>query len=371
MQKVSYVNLAQQWSEERDEILPLLEEVLASGMYVGGPNVRKFESDIEEKFGVSHCVSLNSGTDALVCALMALGVKAGDEVITPPNSFIASTAAICHIGAVPIFADVLPDQTIDPQKVEEAVTEKTKAIMPVHLTGRMAKMDEITSLAKKCNLVVVEDAAQSIGSQYKKQGSGTFGDVGCFSAHPLKNLNACGDGGFLVTENSEVADKVRSMRNHGLMDRDTVESFGYVSRMDEIQAAILAYRLTNLEEVISKRRKNAHLYKEVLNENFVYMPLEDERYFDTFHTFVIQVKRRDELRLFLNEQGIQTAIHYPIPIHLQPAAKSLGMGEGSFPVTERQSREILTLPVNQTQVSSQIEHVAKSVNDYFEKKTKG
>ena len=366
MQKIPYVNLAQQWAEERDEILPLLEEVLASGMYVGGTNVLKFESDIEERLGVSHCVSLNSGTDALVCSLMALGVRARDEVITPPNSFIASTAAICHIGAIPIFADVLPDQTIDPQKVEEAVTDRTKAIMPVHLTGRMARMDEIASVAKKYNLVVVEDAAQSIGSRYKEHESGTCGDAGCFSAHPLKNLNACGDSGFVVTENSEVADRIRSMRNHGLMDRDTVESFGYVSRMDEIQAAILAYRLTNLEEVVSKRRKNAHLYKEILNDNFVFTPFEDERYFDTFHTFVVQVQRRDELRLFLNEQGIQTAIHYPIPIHLQPAAKSMGLKTGRFPVTERQSKQILTLPVNQTLNPSHIEYVAQSVNNFFE-----
>jgi len=261
---------------------------------------------------------------------------------------------------------VLPDQTIDPRKVEEAVTERTKAIMPVHLTGRMARMDEIASVAKKYNLVVVEDAAQSIGSRYKEQKSGTCGDAGCFSAHPLKNLNACGDSGFVVTENSEVAERIRSMRNHGLMDRDTVESFGYVSRMDEIQAAILAFRLTNLEKVVSKRRKNAHLYKEILNENFVFTPFEDERYFDTFHTFVIQVERRDELRLFLNEQGIQTAIHYPIPIHLQPAAKSMGLKTGRFPATERQAKQILTLPVNQTLSPSHIEYVAQSVNNFFE-----
>lgn len=366
MVKVPYVNLAQQWSEEREELMPVIEQVLASGIYIGGENVDLFESNITKKLGVNHCVALNSGTDALVCALVSLGVRAGDEVITPPNSFIASTAAICHIGAVPVFADVLPDQTIDPTKIKEVITDRTKAIMPVHLTGRMAEMDKIMHIARQNNLVVIEDAAQSIGSQYNGQQSGTFGDVGCFSAHPLKNLNACGDAGFIVTQDQKIASTVRSMRNHGLVNRDRVENFGYVSRMDEIHAAILSYRLKHYDNIIITRRRNATIYKQIINEKVVFIPSSDTRYFDTFHTFVIQVNQRNKLRSFLDTRGVQTAIHYPIPIHLQPAAKEMGLGLGSFPETEKQSNRILTLPINQTLQTSQIEYVAKCVNEFYE-----
>ena len=364
--EIPYVNMAGQWAEERDELLPIVERVLAGGHWVGGGGeVERFESAVAELCGARHAVALNSGTDALVFAMAALGVGPGDEVITPPNSFIASTAAIVRLGARPVFADVRPDQNIDPEKIEAAVTSRTKAVMPVHLCGRVADMAPILETAERHGLAVVEDAAQSIGSLYDGRPAGGFGRVGCFSTHPLKNLNACGDGGFLTTDEPEIAEAVRALRNHGLVGRDTVASFGHVSRMDSLQAAILTYRLGRLDEVIRRRRANAALYLERLDPTHVFMPPEGAREFHSYHTFVIQVERREALRAFLRARGIGTAIHYPVPIHLQPAARDLGYAAGDFPRTESQAGRILTLPVNQTLSLDDIAYVADMINEFF------
>ena len=221
METIPYVNIAVQWSREKDELLPIVERVLASGKYVGGEEVDKLEAELENLFNVAHVVAVNSGTDALMFGLNAVGVGPGDEVITPPNSFIASTAAIAHLGAKPVFVDVCADQNIDPNLIERSITKNTKAIMPVHLTGRMANMKAITEVSNKFNIPIVEDAAQAVGSRYENQPSGTWGIVGCFSTHPLKNLNSCGDGGFITTNDGNIADSIRSLRNHGLVGRDT------------------------------------------------------------------------------------------------------------------------------------------------------
>lgn len=362
---IPYVNIGAQYAEEREALLPVIEEVLRSGVYVGGDAIERLESDLAAFTGVKHAVALNSGTDALVIALATLGIGAGDEVITPPNSFVASTAVITHLRAKPVFVDVLPDQNIDPSRVEAAITPRTKAIMPVHLTGRMARMDEIMAIAKKHGLAVVEDAAQAIGSNYAGRRSGSYGHVGCFSTHPLKNFNACGDGGFLTTNDDRVAAAARSMRNHGLVDRNTVERFGFVSRMDTLQAAILRYRLTRLESITTRRRSNAALYDKRLQRKSVFVPPEAPKEFNTYHTYVIQTDRRDELQKHLAARGVGTAIHYPVPIHLQPAARDLGCRKGQFPVTERQARRILTLPINQTLSDADVEYVARCVNDFY------
>ena len=363
--QIPYVNLGAQWQDDRDELLPIIDTVLGSGQYVGGDEIDKFEKNMAELCQVKYAVALNSGTDALTLSLHLLGVGRGDEVITPPNSFIASTAVIVHLGAKPVFVDVLPDQNIDPGKIEAAITEKTKAIMPVHLTGRICDMDPIMMLAEKYNLAVVEDAAQAIGSKYKGKPSGSIGHVGCFSTHPLKNLNACGDGGFLTTNDEKICAKVKSLRNHGIADRDSVDSFGYVSRMDNLQAAILNYRLKKLDEIIDKRRQNAQSYLEYIEKEKVFIPREKEYEFNTYHTFVIQVEKRNELKEFLLKQGIEAAIHYPTPIHLQPAAKRLGYKFGDFPITEKQAGMILTLPINQSLGQSEIERICVAINEYY------
>ena len=365
MTKIPYVNIAAQWASERQELLPLIEKVLASGQYIAGSAVEDFEISAAALCETKHCIALNSGTDALVLGLFALGVGKGDEVITPPNSFIASTAAIAHIGAIPIFVDVLEDQNIDPNLIENAITKKTKAIMPVHLTGRMAKMDEIKKIADKHNIPIIEDAAQAVGSRYKNIPSGKWGELGCFSTHPLKNLNACGDGGFLVTDDDAIASKIRLMRNHGLADRNIATQFGFVSRMDAVQAVILNYRIAKLNEVARKRRENAFLYRSLLNSKKILIPADNEFEFNTYHTFVIQVEDREGLREHLSLAGVETSIHYPIPIHLQPAAKFLGHTEGDFPNTESQAKRIITLPVNQFVTREEIISISTIINQYY------
>ena len=238
---IPYINLVAQWQDEKDDLLPIIESVMSSGQFVGGEAVECFEQKAAELCGTKYCVALNSGTDALVLGLLSLGVCAGDEVITPPNSFIASTAAIVNLKAKPVFVDVLSDQNIDPDQIVKVITEKTKAIMPVHLTGRIARMTAIMEIANKYQIPVIEDAAQAIGSKYSGQPSGSLGKIGCFSTHPLKNLNACGDGGFLTTDDKDIAKQVRLSRNHGLVGRNKIEQFGCVSRMDTLQAAILNF----------------------------------------------------------------------------------------------------------------------------------
>jgi dTDP-4-amino-4,6-dideoxygalactose transaminase len=363
--KIPYVDLSRQYKEERKKIIKVIDEVLLKGNYVGGDQVDLFEKRIAKFCNTKYCVALNSGTDALVLALHALGVRRGDEVITPPNSFVASTAVITHIGAKPIFVDVKPDQNIDPGEIEKKITKKTKVIMPVHLTGRMCEMDKILKIAKKYNLKIVEDAAQSIGSMYMGKKSGSYGDIGCFSAHPLKNLNAIGDSGYLTTNSKKIYDYIKILRSHGMANRNVVKNFGYVSRMDNLQAAVLNYRLNNLNNLISKRRKNAKLYFKYLDKKNILLPNENVYEFNTYHTFVIQVSKRDKLKEYLLKNGINTSIHYPIPIHLQPAAKSFGHKKGDFKNTERQAKSILTLPVNQFLKEKQIILISKKINNFF------
>ena len=223
-------------------------------------------------------------------ALYLLGVRKGDEVITTPNSFIASTSVILHLGAKPVFVDVLDDQNINPELIEKKITSKTKVIMPVHLTGRVCQMDKILKIAKKKNIKIIEDSAQAIGSKYNNKFSGTFGDIGCFSAHPLKNLNAVGDAGYFITNSKKICDLAKDLRNHGMTNRNKVKNFGYVSRMDNLQAAILNYRLKKLPIVISARRKNADLYFKFINKKKVFIPEEKKQEFNTYHTFVIKWK---------------------------------------------------------------------------------
>ena len=362
---IPYVNIAAQWASEREELLPLIENVLASGQYIGGKAVEAFEKSAANLCETKHCIALNSGTDALILGLAAMGVGRGDEVITPPNSFIASTAAITHIGAVPVFVDVLDDQNIDPSLIESAITKRTKAIMPVHLTGRMANMDKIKLISEKYNIPIVEDAAQAIGSRYKNIPSGKWGKIGCFSTHPLKNLNGCGDGGFLVTDDDDIASKIKIMRNHGLVDRNIATRFGFVSRMDAVQATILKYRIKSLNKISEKRRENANFYRLELNSSKIFIPIDHELEFNTYHTFVIQVSDRDGLRSHLTNSGVETSIHYPIPIHLQPAANFLGHVMGDFPNTEEQANKILTLPINQFITRDHIVKISSLINKYY------
>lgn len=364
---IPYVNLSKQWKKNKSELLKLIDKTLSSGSWVGGGQVEKFEKNIARFCGVKYCCSLNSGTDALTLALHTLGIKKGDEVITTPNSFIASTAVIVHLGAIPKFVDVGEDQNIDPNKIEEKITKKTKAIMPVHLSGRVSDMKKILKIAKKYNLKVIEDAAQAIGSKYYNKHAGSFGDAGCFSGHPLKNLNAFGDSGYLLTNKINVYKKIQSLKNHGMENRNIIRNFGHVSRMDNIQASILNWKLKNLQSVIRKRRYNANIYFNSLDREKIFIPNEKNYEFNSYHTFVVQLTKRDKALEFLKKSGISTSIHYPVPIHLQPASKYLGYKTGDFPVTESQSKKILTLPINETLSKNEILYICKKLNKFVNK----
>lgn len=363
--QVPYVDFRAQFTEEQAELLARLQQVLAHGDFILGAEVDALEGELAATAGARFAVALNSGTDALIFGLKSLGIGPGDEVITPPNSFVASTAAIVHVGAKPIFADVLPDQNIDPAAIEAAITPRTRAIMPVHLTGRICNMSEILAIAYRYGLAVIEDAAQSIGSRYDGRLAGSFGAVACFSLHPLKNLNAAGDAGFLATNDPMIAERTRRLRNHGQVDRNTVAEFGWVSRLDTLQATILRYRLQRLPEVIRRRRNNAARYQSELKRDHLFAPPCRSQEFNTFHTFVVQVDNRDGLKEALAAQGIGTAIHYPVPIHLQPAARELGYRRGDFPMTERQADRILSLPINQYLGVDDIDRVITTINRFY------
>ncbi|HEB78911.1 MAG TPA: DegT/DnrJ/EryC1/StrS family aminotransferase [Rhodospirillales bacterium] len=345
--------------------MPIIESVLASGNYVGGPAIGRLEEEVARFVGVKHCIALNSGTDALIFGLKCLGVGPGDEVITPPNSFIASTGAIVHVGAKPAFVDVGGDQNMDAERIEAALTSRTKAIMPVHLTGRICDMDPILALADKHGLAVIEDAAQAMGASYKGRKAGSLGNLGCFSAHPLKIFNSCGDCGLVTTDDDEIAQRLRRLRNHGLVDRDTVVEFGFVSRMDVLQAEILRYRLPRLGQIIKTRKKNVALYRQLLDGEIAFIPPDKDYEDNTFTMFVAQVDRRDELQRRLKDNGVGSAVHYPTPLHLQPAAKGFGYKLGDFPMVERQSRRILSLPHHQFLTEGQIRRVCGLIKAFY------
>ncbi len=364
MRKVPYVNFPAQFEEERAELMPLIEGVFRRGGFILGASVEALEQELAAFCGVPQAVTVNSGTDALLLAMRAMGIGPGDEVITPPNSFVASPATIVALGAIPVFADVLPDQTLDPAAAEAAVTPRTRAVMPVHLAGRVARMPAFMAMAEKHGIEIIEDAAQAVGSTLDGRKTGSFGRVGCFSTHPLKNLNAAGDGGFVTTGDPALAEQLRRLRNHGLADRNTVPEWGTLSRMDALQAEILRFRLGRLPALIQRRRANAQQYREQLDPRAAWAP-DRAGEFNTFHLFVIQVDRRDPLQAFLKARGVSSAVHYPVPIHLQPAAASLGYGPGAFPVCERQAGRILSLPIHQFLQPEDITYVAERIAEFF------
>jgi dTDP-4-amino-4,6-dideoxygalactose transaminase len=364
---VSFVYLDRQWKEERDNLLPLIDKALATGVWIGGNEVDFLEEALKVEFDSRFAITLNSGTDALIFSLAAAGIGRGDEVITVSNSFIATTAAICHIGAIPVFIDVGDDQLMNPTHLKAALSKKTKAILPVHLTGRMCQMDLIIQFAKENKLVVIEDSAQAIGSKFKRNYAGTFGNAGAFSAHPLKNLNAAGDSGFILTDEKKIAEKTQLLRSHGLRDRNLANEFGFVSRMDSIQATVLLYRLKNLGPLVEKRRKLAQVYLQELNTLPVKLPpFDGGGRFDTFHTFVIESEDRDKLSEFLQKRNISTKIHYPTLIHKQKALEHREFRIiGELKNSESQNLRILSLPIHQNISEIELKQVCDSIKEYF------
>jgi dTDP-4-amino-4,6-dideoxygalactose transaminase len=333
-----------------------------------GPELDVFEARFAEYCGVKYAIGVGSGTSALLLTLRALGIGDGDEVITAPNSFVASASSIALAGARPIFADVREDFNLDPVQVESVITPRTKAIMPVHLTGRPADMESILEIATNNDLFVIEDCAQAVGAKYRGQRVGGFGVAGCFSLHPLKTLNAAGDAGVVVTDDLALYKTLRKARNHGLLNRDQCEFFSYNSRLDTIQAASLLVKMDYLKQWINERRARANFYVTTIGD-LVQVPREMPHEYCVYHTFMIKTTQREALRRHLLTEGIQTAIHYPIPIHLQPASASYGYRLGDFPVCERQAGEILSLPVHSLASWGQMHHVSSSIRRFFEAKS--
>lgn len=361
---ILFMDLAAQAAEEGAALQAAMARGVMEGGWVGGPLVAELEAALAAALDVPHAVAVNSGTDALMLGMLAAGIGPGDEVITPPNSFVASTAAIRHIGAVPVFADVAPDINIDPAAVEAAIGPRTRAIMPVHLGGRVCDMDAICALAKAHGLLVVEDAAQAFGSRFQGRMAGSFGTIGCFSTHPAKNLNGIGDGGFVATSDPAIADRIRRLRSHGTTPDGVVE-FGFVSRLDNVQAAVLLMRLARLPAVEERRRRNAALYQDLLAGSPLAFVPERQSEYTTYSTFRVEAPRREALAAALRQAGIQTAMHYPVPIHLQPAAAGLGYKAGDFPETERQAGLTLSLPVHQCLGEAEIARVAEEIRRFY------
>lgn len=365
--KVPYVSLGSQWADIRDEAMPLIDQVLSTGMYLEHELVGSLEENLASTIGVQQTILVNSGTDALLMALLVMNIKRGDEVITVPNSFIASVAAIHHVGAHPVMVDVGADHLIDVEKIEAAITSRTKAIMPVHLEGKVCNMERIMEIASRHGLVVIEDAAQAFGSDFAQIKAGAWGDISCFSLHPLKNLNSCGDGGFIATNNTSIANRLRALRSHGQRERNNSEEFGFVSRFDSIQAAILTIRLKYVKSVIAQRRANARLYDSEFKSSRVKTPLTDSRVFHSYHLYVVEVENRDLIKEELFKAGIDTRVHYPKLITEQNAyLHKYGDIDLSIPEALVQRSRILSLPIHHHLSEEQILFVAQTLRKFYD-----
>lgn len=362
---VPFINLGLQNRLIKDELLDIVSGLLDSGQFILGEDLVKFERSFAQLCGTKYAVGVANGTDALFLAMKVIGIQGGDEVITAPNSYLASASSIYLAGATPVFADVREDFNIDPEQIRKVISPNTKAIIPVHLTGRPADIDAILAIAKEHHLAVIEDCAQAVCAEYKDKPVGSFGNLGCFSLHPLKNLSACGDGGVVTTNNEDLYQKLLKARNHGLRNRDECEFWSYNSRLDNLHAAMLNVKLNKLSGWTARRREIASYYYERLSGLDMVVPTDKSFEKAVYHTFIIQTARRDELKNFLSKKGIDTKIHYPIPIHLQDAAKYLGYRKGDFPVTENQTGTILSLPVFPELSDNQVEYVAATINNFF------
>ncbi len=368
--KVPYFDLTAQYADLREEISAALDRVCRKAAFILGEEVEQFERSFADYCGVKHCVALNSGTSALHLALIAAGVKAGDEVITTSNTFIATAEAITYVGAESVFVDIDPaTANIDPAKIESAITSQTRAIIPVHLYGRPADMEKIVAIAARHGLVVIEDACQAHGARYQGKRVGGFGQSAAFSFYPGKNLGAYGEGGALTTNDDAVADLARSLRSHGETVRYTHRYVGYNYRMDGFQAAVLNIKLKHLAAWTAKRQRFAELYRQSLAGSRVDLPTDRNGDECVYHLFVAYVDQRDRARTKLDARGVQTAVHYPKPVHLQHAYAQLGYGAGTLPVTEKACEQVLSMPLFPEMSDEQVVYAAEALATIAGKRT--
>lgn len=393
--QIPLINLREQYKTIRTECDRKISDILSSAQYIMGENVKTFEKEFAEYIGIKHSISVANGTDALVIALKALGIGQGDEVITTPFTFFATAESISAVGAVPVFVDVRPDTfNIDPSKIEEKITEKTKAIMPVHIFGQPCAMDEISEIAKKHNLKVIEDACQAVGAEYKGRKIGTLADIACFSFFPTKNLGCAGDGGMIITDDDDLATICKALRTHGSgengkkaynllnnineeveEDKSTDNTIynplkyynylvGHNSRLDELQAAILRVKLPLLDEWNNKRRENAKLYNEKLKNTKIVTPYEDKNVKHVYHMYILQSEKRQELVDYLKQRGIATGIYYPVPLHLQKAYTHLGYKLGDMPNAEYLSERTFAIPMFAELTEEEKQYIVQAIKEF-------
>ena len=361
---IPFLDLKAQYLTIKSDIQQALNKVLDESAFILGQEVKSFEGEFAQYCNAQHGIAVNTGTSALHLALLSAGIGPGDEVITVPFTFVATVAAILYTGAKPVFVDIDPvSYTIDVKKIEAAITPRTKAILPVHLYGQPADMDSIMAIAKQHNLIVIEDACQAHGSEYKGRRVGSIGHLGCFSFYPGKNLGAYGEGGIAVTNDADFADKIRVLRDWGQTSRYHHDMQGFNYRMDGFQGAVLRVKLRHLEAWTEGRRANASYYDQLLNGAYPTPPSVMPYSRHVYHIYAIRVQERERVQKALLEKGVQTGIHYPIPVHLQKAYADLGHGVGDFPYSEKVANEVLSLPMYAELSKAQIEKVFSAVNE--------
>jgi len=364
---VPFLDLKAQYKAIKDEISSAINEVIENTAFAGGPFVAKFENEFAKFCGAQHAIGVGNGTDALWASLVALGIGAGDEVITTPNTFIATAEAISLSGATPVFVDI-DEQThnMNPALIEAAITTKTKAIIPVHLFGQPADMDPIMAIAEKHGLKVVEDACQAHGAEYKGRKAGSIGAAGCFSFYPGKNLGAYGEGGGIVTNDEALAAKIRMFRDHGQAKKYYHDIIGWNARLDGIQGAVLNVKLKYLSDWNEARRRHARDYTAGLSAvKDVIVPQEAQYAKHVYHIYALRVQDRDKFMAYLNEKGIACGIHYPIPLHLQNAYAFMQKGPGSFPVAEKCAAEYVSLPMFAELTDEQVAYIVEQIKEYY------
>jgi len=365
--KVRYSYLKQQF-ENAPDLWKNLKKFVATGDFTLGYELKKFEKKFARLIGTKYSIGVNSGTDAIKLSLVALGIKAGDEVITAANTFVATVGAICEIGATPIFIDCDDTFCIDTKLIEKKINSKTKAIVPVHFTGYMSDMNEILKIAKKHKLKIVEDACQSILGSINKKNAGTWGDTGAFSLHPLKNINVWSDGGIIVTDNKKIYNKLLLLRNHGLKDRDHVTITGYNSRLDTLQAVVGNWILPKAKSISDQRIKNAKYLDKYLSKiPSIRIPPRIKNFRIVYHLYIVFAQNRNKLLKYCLQHGIEAKVHYPIPIYRQPALKNLNHKKGDFPITDQHTKEIITFPCDQHLSKSELDYIIKTVQEFYEK----
>jgi dTDP-4-amino-4,6-dideoxygalactose transaminase len=364
--KVPFIDLGRHHNPIKKDLISAFERVLDSNQFVLSDEVKKFEDEMVAYTGAKHAVGVSNGTNALILSLKAMGIGNGDEVITTPFTFIATAEVIALIGAKPIFCDIDPKTfNIDAGKIKKHVSARTRAIMPVHLYGQTADMDAINRIAKDYNLKVIEDMAQAIGAKYRGKQAGVFGDTACISFYVTKNLSALGDAGMILTNSEAMDKKIRGYRVHGAVKKYHHDFLGYNDRLDAIQAAFLRIKLKHLDVWNRRRQEIAAEYDEGLND-VVTVPFVHSDNVPVYHQYTIRTKKRDQLEKFLNGKGVGTAIHYPTPLHLQPAFRYLGYREGDFPESENAADEVLCLPIQQDLTDEEVIYVIKCVREFFD-----